>query len=48
MSNTTKFRHLISKVIINKDSKASVVQDILCWLKESINNVEVVYKKEKK
>ena len=36
--NTTKFRDLVSKVIVDKNSKASVVQDILGWLKTTIGN----------
>ena len=36
--NTVKFRDLVSKVVINKDSKASAVQDILGWLKLTISN----------
>ena len=48
--NPVKFRDLISKVIVNKDSKASVVQDILGWLKPTIENgnTEIVIKDNKK
>lgn len=47
--NVTKFRDLVSKVVINKDSKPSLVQDILGWLKPTIEtgNTDVVYKKDK-
>ena len=48
--NPVKFRDLISKVIVNKDSKASVVQDILGWLKPTIENgnTELIYKDKEK
>tara|TARA_R100000664_G_C2749376_1_gene136779 strand:+ start:1013 stop:1156 length:144 start_codon:yes stop_codon:yes gene_type:complete len=36
--NIVKFRDLVSKVIVGKKSKASVVQDILGWLKPTIEN----------
>ena len=44
--NPVKFRDLVSKVIVNKKSKASMVQDILGWLKPTIQNgnTEVVIK----
>ena len=47
--NIVKFRDLVSKVIVNKDSKASLVQDIIGWLKPTIEtgNTDVVYKHKK-
>ena len=44
----TKFRDLVSKVVVNKNSKASLVKDIIVWLKPTIENgrTEVKYKKK--
>ncbi len=40
--NTTKFRHLVSKVIIEGNAPDSVVKEILEWMKET--KPEVIYK----
>ena len=47
--NPVKFRDLVSKVFIRDKSKASVVQEILGWLKPTIENgnTEVVIKDKK-
>ena len=40
--NTTKFRHLVSKVTIEGNAPDSIVQEILQWMKEA--KPEVIYK----
>ena len=49
MNAIIKFRDIVSKVIITDDSKAADVQDILGWLKPTIENgaTAVVYKEPK-
>jgi len=49
MNAIIKFRDIVSKVIITEDSKSADVQDILGWLKPTIENgaTVVVYKKGK-
>ena len=48
--NIIKFRDLVSKVTIDKDSPASRVQDILGWLKDTISKgtTKIVVNDDKK
>ena len=47
-NNPVKLRDVVSKVVINTKSKASIVKDILEWLKPTIENgnTEIITKEK--
>ena len=47
MKQGTKFHELVSKITFDDNTKPSIWQDILSWVKDNVN-IKLVQKKAKK